>query len=57
MSQNGEVKVGKEVQDKMTTKADKMLRRITELKEKLVREEGRRPVASPALERPTGRGG
>ena len=45
--------VGDEGKDDMARRADDLVRRITELEEKLVREEGRRPIASPVLERPT----
>ena len=37
----------------MAKKADDLVRRITELEDKLVREAGRRPVVSPVPERPT----
>ena len=40
-------------QDEMTNRADDLLRRITELEDKLVREEGRRPIISPVPDKPT----
>ena len=44
---------GDEGEDELTKRADDLMRRINELEEKLVREEGRRPVVSPTPERPT----
>ena len=41
------------VRDDMQERAQDLLRRITELEEKLVREEGRRPIVSPVPEKPT----
>ena len=40
----GKATVGDQVEDEMAKRADDLARRITELEEKLVREEGRRPV-------------
>ena len=37
----------------MTRRADDLVRRITELEEKIVREEGRKPITSPVPDRPT----
>ena len=48
-----EVEVSEKVGDNMQERADDLVRRITELEEKLVREEGRRPIVSPVPERPT----
>ena len=45
--QESEAVVGDVVEDEMEERAKKLLRRITELEEKLVREEGRRPITSP----------
>ena len=49
----GEVEGGDEVKDELVTRADDLLRRIKELEEKLIREEGRRPIVSPVPDRPT----
>ena len=45
--------MGEEVKEDMIARADDLMRRIGDLEEKLVREEGRRPVASPVPDRPT----
>ena len=37
----------------MQERAEDLMRRITELEEKLIREEGRRPIVSPVPHRPT----
>ena len=37
----------------MEIRADRLHKRITELEDKLIREEGRRPIVSPVPERPT----
>ena len=42
-----------EVRDEMTKRADDLLRRINELEERIVREEGRRPIVSPVPDLPT----
>ena len=44
--------VGDKDADQMVERADDLLRRITELEEQLVREEGRGPIVSPVPERP-----
>merc|ERR1739836_181639 len=44
---------GQEVRDDMQERAEELVRRITELEDKLVREEGRRPIVSPVPNRPT----
>ena len=36
----------------MEERAEELVRRITELEEKIIREEGRRPIVSPVPERP-----
>ena len=48
-----EAEKGDEVEDEMVKKADELCRRIEELEDKIVREEGRRPIVSPVPERPT----
>ena len=45
--------VGEEVEVGMEERAEELMRRITELEEKIVREEGRRPTVSPVPHHPT----
>ena len=44
---------GDEVEDELVRRADDLKRRIEDLEDKIVREEGRRPIVSPVPERPT----
>ena len=41
------------VEDELAKRADNLKKRIEELEDKIVREEGRRPIVSPVPERPT----
>ena len=44
---------GNEGQDDMERRAEELMKRITDLEDKLIREEGRRPIVSPVPNRPT----
>ena len=48
-----EAEEGDEVKDELVKRAEELDKRIGELENKLVREEGRRPIVSPVPERPT----
>ena len=45
--------VGDKDKEELEKRAEDLVRRITELEDKLIREEGRRPIISPVPERPT----
>ena len=44
---------GDKERDDMEERAEDLLRQITELEEKVIREEGRRPIVSPVPNRPS----